>query len=269
MTPAAQVALGSLGGLAAVVGLAAGAAVLIKPTERKQGLLSALETAVLTAILMLVLGAVPAAASWALSGLLVANQASAATYLVIAALCALAVSVNFQAHYNGTAECGRFLACAFAAYGVIWALVAVIVLGGAALPAQDVLLTVIRPLVAAAPFAALGFARARRRRVRSALAMELACAAFCAIVFLPVERGWAAAYLPVSDWLRFPLAGLAAAVALVAAPTLAGGVLRATKRAGRIRERLRDGAFAGLLFGACAVLLGLAWALTRLGASLL
>jgi hypothetical protein len=83
--------------------------------------------------------------------------------------------------------------------------------------------------------------------------------AYFALWFFTVEAGFGAALLPASDWLRFPIAGIAAGFLLSLSP-----LARALNEQGARRSRaLRDSGRNMLLFALITLPMGLAWALAR------
>ena len=84
-------------------------------------------------------------------------------------------------------------------------------------------------------------------------------AAAMALAFFPIENGFAASILPRSDWLRFPLAGVAVALLLSLIPLTAA--LRAKPNVRRVR--LRDTRKNIRMMAAIMAAMGLSWAVAR------
>ena len=80
-----------------------------------------------------------------------------------------------------------------------------------------------------------------------------------ALAFFPIENGLAASILPRSDWLRFPLAGVAIALVLSLVPL--SFALRASPNVRR--TRLRDLRRKTAVLVAVMLAMGLSWALAR------
>ena len=84
-------------------------------------------------------------------------------------------------------------------------------------------------------------------------------AAIMALCFFPIERGFASAVLPESDWLRFPLVGLAIAALL----TLVRLVFILRGKPNLRRMRLRDMRGGARMLALILAAMGLAWAAAR------
>lgn len=157
--------------------------------------------------------------------------------------------------------CTKLIGMIWSCYAIVWGMVAFHFTGGfERLAAWDSSPLWLTPFLAALPFALLvtHLKGAKRTAWTFPAALGLV-AALTALCYFPVEAGLGAHWLPASDWLRFPLAGLAVGLllALVQLLGLIGG--NAMARARRLRALLR-----GLLLGAALVApTGLAWAAAR------
>lgn len=156
---------------------------------------------------------------------------------------------------NGGMEgCTTMFVVAFSGFGLCWSGAAILL----ADPPIGNTASFVRPLLVAAPFALFAGKHSRGNRVKQAIGFELFIAIFVAIAFLPVEQGFAADYLPASDWLRYPIMGafVFATYPLLAIPL---GLIFGS-RAIDMQKILRIMATLGLV----GLSLGLIWALTQL-----
>ena len=157
--------------------------------------------------------------------------------------------------------CTKLIGMIWSCYAILWGLVAIHFTGGftqlATWSASPAWLT---PFLAALPFALLlTRLKGDKRTAWTFPAFFGFFAAFMALCYLPIEAGLGARWLPASDWLRFPFAGLAIGVLLASVPLLrlVGG--KAAVRARRLKD-MSKGFLIGVLLIAST---GLAWAAAR------
>jgi MFS family permease len=180
-------------------------------------------------------------------------------FVSLAGVVWLAVALRAPSHdMHG---CTKLIGLIWSCYAIVWGMVAFHFTGGLAqLAAWDSSPLWLTPFLAALPFALLATRlKGDKPTARTFPEFYGFFAAFSALCYFPVEAGLAAHWLPASDWLRFPLAGLVVGLLLALVPLLRliGG--SATARVRRLRALLR-----GLLLGAALVApTGLAWAAAR------
>lgn len=196
----------------------------------------------------------------AASTILQAASAPGPTYLFTA----LAALASFRPAFKAKGEmagCSQLLGVGLAGYALSWSIVSFWATGGweaarqGALPAAIAL-----PPLAALPF--VGFIMKVADKQRTIWLFLGSTAFFClvqALMFLPIENGFAAGMLPASDWLRFPLAGAAWAALFAAVRLAAFARLKPSIRRSR-RSNLR---FALLFVGGMMVASGFSWAAAR------
>lgn len=196
----------------------------------------------------------------AASTILQAASAPGPTYLFTA----LAALASFRPAFKAKGEmagCSQLLGVGLAGYALSWSIVSFWATGGweaarqGALPAAIAL-----PPLAALPF--VGFIMKVADKQRTIWLFLGSTAFFClvqALMFLPIENGFAAGMLPASDWLRFPLAGAAWAALFAAVRLAAFARLKPNIRRSR-RSNLR---FALLFVGGMMVASGFSWAAAR------
>ena len=196
------------------------------------------------------------------SALLIGVGAPPITYLFVL----LAALVSFRAatrHSSAGMEgCNKAFGLIWSGYAIAWCGASFHLTGGLqSFEADAVSLRWLQPPLAALPFALLvvKLSTPRKRNAWLLLGFWACIAAMMALCFYPVERGFAAAVLPESDWLRFPLVGLAL-VALFSLIRL-GFVLRAKPNVRR--SRLRDLRSNGRILAGIFVAMGLSWAAAR------
>jgi hypothetical protein len=186
--------------------------------------------------------------------LLVAMPLPLAGWLLIACLALHGFYSAGRQSSNDVQGCKKLFTLGFSGFGLCWAISAIVL----AEPPVGNMASFLRPLLMALPLALFIGRFSRRNPVKQAIGAGLVIAIFSAVAFLPVESGFAAAYLPSSDWLRFPVAG---AVILSVCPILALPLQllfgsRAIKPARNIRMMAALAGVGGLF--------GLYWAITRL-----
>lgn len=157
------------------------------------------------------------------------------------------------------AGCNKMIGIVLACYAAVWGAVAWWASGGPATLVADLSsLRWLQPPLAALPFAVALWRIAGTKRTAWLLAGALIfLSAYFALWFFTVEAGFGAALLPASDWLRFPIAGVAAGLLLSLSP-----LARALSQQGARRGRaLRDSARNMLQFALITLPMGLARAL--------
>lgn len=196
------------------------------------------------------------------SGLLTGVGAPPMTYIFIgfAALVSFRAAVRHPSY--GMEGCSKMFGLVWSGYAVVWSAVSFHATGGLqTFGEQAVSLRWLQPPLAALPFAlmVLKLSDRKKRNLWLFLGFWAFVGAIMALCFFPVERGFASAILPRSDWLRFPLVGVVV-VALLALVRLAFH-LRAKPniRRGRIRGLRSNTRIFLLIF----VAMGLSWAAAR------
>jgi hypothetical protein len=210
-----------------------------------------------TIVLAIPLG-VAACVSIPISALLIAAGTPPIAYpfVSLAGLAGLRAALE---HPSGGMEgCNRIIGTLASAYAIAWGGVAWWATGGpAALPADLAALRPLQPPLAALPVALLVTRLAGRKRTLFLFLGTLAFfSAYLALGLFPIQAGFAAAWLPRSDWLRFPLAAVAEAAVIAAIPFALKLAVEKRRRL-RVLRRLPRGA---LLVAAVAAPIGLAWA---------
>lgn len=213
----------------------------------------------------LIVLSVPLAAVVPLSALggaaLRAAGTSPLVYLFVALAGLAGLGMAVRAPGQGMEGCSKLIGLFASLHLAVWGAVMFLAAGGPAHmfdPAAG--LGWLKPPLAALPFALAVTALAKSKRTR--WTFPTAWAVFMlvlALFYFPIEAGLGAAFLPASDWLRFPLAGLAIGALLSAVQLLGlvGG--SATMRARRARAMPRQ----TLLFAVLVAPTGLAWAVAR------
>jgi len=213
-----------------------------------------------------VLAGVPCAlaffASLLASALLIALQTPPLAFLFVGLAAALSFAHSLNKPSYGMEGCTKLFAIVWSAYAAVWSAVSFWMLGGVAAIGWDAAsLAWLRPLLVAAPYAA-ALARLTDKKRRTAgkfVGALIFITAFFAILFLPVEAGLAGRWLPDSDWLRFPIIALAAALVAATVPVLLSMWGSSNARRRRIRELPRRiGLFSLVLLPA-----GFLWAASR------
>ena len=159
------------------------------------------------------------------------------------------------------AGCHQILGVALAGYALVWSLVSFWMTGGGEMLGRGTLpVATTLPLLSALPFVGLIVKISGYRRTFWLLVGSLVFfALFHAVMFLPVENGFAATILPSSPWLRFPLVGAAWAALFAAIRLAAFARLKPKLRRSR-RSNLR---FALMFVGGMLIASGFAWAIAR------
>lgn len=211
-----------------------------------------------------VFGAVPVAvilfAGLFASAGLIAIQTPPITYLFIALAAGLCFAASLNRSSYGMEGCTKIFAILWSAYATVWSGLSFLILGGPERAGVDLAsLAWLQPLLVAAPYAA-AYARVadKKRRTWGKFVVGLVFAsAFFALVFLPVQAGLVGRWLPISDWLRFPLAAALVATVIAAVPVAMNALL--STRAVRLRRLRELPGQAGRLM-ALLVPAGLLWA---------
>lgn len=195
------------------------------------------------------------------TALIVAAGTPPLVYLFVS-LAALAGFVSaFRSSSYGMDGCSRMIGLVAAAYVAVWGGVAFVLTGGPERLALDATnLAWLTPPLAALPFALILARLTGSRRTRWTFpGAWIVFTAFMASIHLPVEAGLGARWLPASDWLRFPLAGLVAGLALSSIQLLGLVGINAAARALKVRAMPLQ----TLLFAVSIGSTGLAWAAAR------
>lgn len=197
------------------------------------------------------------------SGALIAAEAPKVVYLFTAGLAGFILWRGLIHSSYGMEGCTRFWIISWGSYGLSWSAASLALLPDTATSWS--LAVIARPLVVAAPAALLFFCVSRQTRKAEHTVGALAVvAALAALIFFPIENGLAQDWLPRTDWLRFPLAGLAAFSSLLLLPrVLAWMVAARSGTAQRRRAALRGIGMNLALAAGVGALLGLLWAVTR------
>ena len=196
------------------------------------------------------------------SAALVAVGPPPITYLfvIFAALISFRAAVRHSGY--GMEGCTKIAGLVWSGYAIIWSLVSFEATGGMrTLEAEAISLSWLQPPLAALPFAllVLKLSSASKRSVWLVLGTWAFVAAFMALCFFPVERGFASTILPRSDWLRFPLAG----VVVVVVFTLLRAALELRTQPKIRRRRIRDLVKSARMFVMIFAAMGLSWAGAR------
>ena len=180
-------------------------------------------------------------------------------FVTIAGLAGLRAAKDMRS--GEMAGCSKTIASVAACYVAIWGAVAWWMTSGPTAPDADLAsLRWLQPPLAALPFAfALWRVAGRKRKLWLLFGSLAFLSAYFALWFFTIEAGFAADLLPASDWLRFPLAALAAGLLLVLVPLF--NALQA-KRPGRAR-RMREVARRAIPVALLTLPMGLAWAGAR------
>jgi len=191
-----------------------------------------------------------------------AVEAPPLTYIFISLAGLAGLAGALKANGYGMDGCTKMIGIFAGLYIAVWGIVAFRFAGGLErLEVDAASLAWLKPPLAALPFALLltRLSNARERTLRRFAGALLILSAFTALCYFPIEAGFAAAWLPASDWLRFPLAGLAvgAALSLVQLLSLIGGSPQIRARRARAMPRQT------LAFALIVAPTGLTWALAR------
>ena len=193
------------------------------------------------------------------SALMLVVAAPPITYLFTA----LASLVTFRAavrHPGGGMEgCTKLFGLIWSSYAFVWSAVSFEATGGfQSFEADALSLRWLQPPLAALPFALtiLRLSGKNKRTLWLFVGTWVFVAACMAVMFFPVERGFASALLPDSDWLRFPQFALGVAAAIFLFRTLLIYRRKPELRRMRMRDLRRD----SRLFASILLVMGLAWA---------
>jgi hypothetical protein len=220
-----------------------------------------------TAILLAIPFGVAAAAAIPVTALLIAAGTPPIAYPFVSLAALVGLRSALKRPSGGMEGCNRMIGTLATVYAFVWGAVAWWATGGPeALPTGLAHLRLLQPPLAALPVALVVTRLAGKKRTYFLFFGTLALfSAYLAIGLFPIEAGFAAAWLPASDWLRFPIAATAEA-ALVAAFPFA---LKFAVEPRRRRELLRRLPRSLLLIAAVAAPVGLAWAAARAALALL
>jgi hypothetical protein len=183
-------------------------------------------------------------------------------YLFVGTAACLSFGVSLGRPSHGLEGCTKMFVVMWSAYATVWSAVSFVMLGGPEWFARDALsLTWLRPILVAAPYAA-AFARVadkKRRTWPKFLGALVFISAFAALMFLPIEAGFATHLLPASDWLRFPIVAVAVALVAAVVPVLINLRSAPAVRKRRLRELPRQARLLSLIL----LPAGLLWAAAR------
>ena len=195
------------------------------------------------------------------SSLLVAIDAPALTYVFLLFLALLSFRAAVKHPSSGMDGCTKMFALIWSGYAIVWSLVSFEATRGLhSFEADALSLRWLQPLLAALPFAIIVWRLAGKKRSLWLFLGTLAfCSAAMALIFYPVENGFAGSILPASDWLRFPLAGLGVAVLL----TLVRLFIHLQNKPNIRRARRRDLIYGARFLALVMIAFGLAWATAR------
>jgi hypothetical protein len=197
------------------------------------------------------------------SAALIGLGAPPVTYLFVAAAACLSFARSLNRPSYGMEGCTKTFALMWSAYAAVWGGVSFVILAGPHwIAAEGPTLAWLRPVLVAALYAAAfaGVTDKKRRTWGRFLGALVFLSAFAAVLFLPVEAGLVGRWLPASDWLRFPLVALIAALLIASLPLILN--LRSSPAVRRSRRRewpSKAGRLSLILIPA-----GLLWAAARL-----
>lgn len=197
------------------------------------------------------------------SVVLVGVGAPAMTYpfIGLAALVSFRAAVKHSSY--GMEGCTKIFGLVASGYALSWSGVSFDATGGMeALESGSLSPRWLQPPLAALPFAltVLKLTDAKKRSAWLFIGSWVFVAAVMALCFFPIERGFAEALLPGSDWLRFPLAG----IAIVAVLTLIRLLQYARLKPSIRRTRIRDLRSSTRILTMIMVAMGLSWATARM-----
>ena len=196
------------------------------------------------------------------SAFLIGVGAPAITYVFMgfAALVSFRTAVNHSS--DGMEGCTRMIGLSWSGYAILWSGVSFQATDGLhSFETEALSLRLLQPPLAALPFA-LAVLKLSERHKRNAwlfLGFWAIVAAIMALCFFPIERGFAEGLLPRSDWLRFPLVGLAIAALLFLVRLAFVARLKPNIRRARLRDLQNGMKFVATIM----VAMGLAWAGAR------
>lgn len=196
------------------------------------------------------------------SAMLLGIGAPAMTYpfIGLAALVSFRASAKHPGH--GMEGCTKIFGLIASGYALIWSGVSFAATGGLdSLEASALSLRWLQPPLAALPFAltVLKLTDAKKRSAWLFVGGWVFVAAIMALCFFPIERGFADVALPESDWLRFPLAG----IAIVAVMSLVRLLLYSRLKPSIRRTRIRDLRSSTRILATIMAAMGLSWAAAR------
>jgi hypothetical protein len=196
------------------------------------------------------------------SAVLLGVGAPPMTYGFIALLALVSFRAAVKHPGRGMDGCTKLFGLIASGYALVWCAVSFIAVGGMDSLESDALsLRWVQPLLAALPFALLHLklTNARKRTLWLLLGSWAFIAAVMALCFFPIESGFGQGWLPRSDWLRFPLTGLAIIAILSLIRLAFYWRLKPSIR----RTRIRDWRSTSLLLAAIMASFGLSWAIAR------
>ncbi|MGZ8362028.1 MAG: hypothetical protein ACXWUX_16035 [Allosphingosinicella sp.] len=166
-----------------------------------------------------------------------------------------------RAPSGGMEGCNKMVGLFGSVYLVICGGVAFWMTGGSEVwRAELASLRWLQPVIAALPFATAVALLGNKDQVRLFLGFLGCLAAPFALVFFPVEDGFAAAWLPRTEWLRFPLAGAGTGAVLGLLHLFTA--LRTQRHQVRARD-VRRLVNTGIIYALVGMLAGLVWAAAR------
>lgn len=196
------------------------------------------------------------------SAILLGIGAPPMTYVFTALLALVSFRAAVKHPGQGMEGCTKLFGLIASGYALVWSGVSFTATGGLSSLETDALsLRWLQPPLAALPFA-LTVIRLTDRKKRTAwlfIGSWVFVAAIMALCFFPIERGFARAVLPESDWLRFPLAGIAVVAILSLVRLLFYWRLKPNIR----RVRIRDLRSSARILATIMAVTGLSWAAAR------
>lgn len=178
-------------------------------------------------------------------------------FIAPAALVSFRAAVKHPGH--GMEGCTKMFGLVASGYALVWSGVSFAATGG--LEALELDPRWLQPPLAALPFAIVGLNVTDRKKRTAWLFIGgwAFVAAIMALCFFPIERGFADVVLPESDWLRFPLAGIAIVAILSLIRLLFYWRLQPNIRRVRIRDLRSNTRILATIMAA----MGLSWAAAR------
>lgn len=223
-------------------------------------------------VLLAMPAALVAALSVPLTAALLAIPVSTAGWVLILAFCGFLLWRTTKKSSHGAEGCTKLIGIAMLGYAVVWAATALalgpesralvdlasVATDAAAPSVEQAGSELLRALLVALPFWLMLMILSEAESPVFAFGFALFIAVVASVTLGPVERGFAASILPESDWLRFPITGLATGF-MMSWPSLFFTVIN--KKPRRDWTKYRRSATVTLILG---LLLGLLWAVTRL-----
>lgn len=196
------------------------------------------------------------------SAVLVGVGAPAMTYpfIGLAALVSFRAAVKHSSY--GMEGCTKLFGLVASGYALVWSGVSFVATGGLdALESGALDPRWLHPPLAALPFAltVLKLTDSKKRSAWLFIGWWVFVAALMSLCFFPIERGFARAVLPESDWLRFPLFG----IGIVAVLTLVRLLLYTRLKPSIRRIRVRDLRSSTQILAMVFAVMGLFWAAAR------